>query len=427
MKKLSLLFLFALLLAACSDDDQTKDPIFVTDITISDAGKTFTPGEEVTVRANGFLASDQLIFDIRWPLPEEPIKEGYSLGERALITERTASTITFRAPGRYPASTVTILLERAGGRMPLGEISVSDGQGPKEPQLYGITNSRSINTPTVPRGIVRIDLETKDVTEIVRFGGGEDFRLVSNIRNTNILYGVWEKSGSNGINSFDLSMNCWYYPVQRRIINLCSNFNTIIALEAISDKLLTYANISPAYTRVNVPPIYAPEVQLPAGLKPESLSRYPGVKFDTQLLLSADNGDGTFSPVVIDLNGGHLLRCDPISTNALIPFWIMEPDSKNPKSLKCAGGYILSRGDGTETQFCLWNTTTGTLDVPFATHTNDVRSAAMYFSEDGQTRKLYVQFAGGREGDFIQSYDFETKKWEMFTFFVPFAEILFAK
>lgn len=51
----------------------------------------------------------------------------------------------------------------------------------------------------------------------------------------------------------------------------------------------------------------------------------------------------------------------------------------------------------------------------------------MYYSKDGQTRKLYVQFAGYREGDFIETYDFQTKKWRMFMFYVPFAEILLAR
>lgn len=60
---------------------------------------------------------------------------------------------------------------------------------------------------------------------------------------------------------------------------------------------------------------------------------------------------------------------------------------------------------------------------PFATYPNAVRSAAMYYSKDGQTRKLYVQFAGYREGDFIETYDFQTKEWRMFMFYVPFAEI----
>ena len=45
MKKIHFLLLISLLLAACSDDDKEKQPAFVTNITISDAGKTFNPGD----------------------------------------------------------------------------------------------------------------------------------------------------------------------------------------------------------------------------------------------------------------------------------------------------------------------------------------------------------------------------------------------
>ncbi len=209
---------------------------------------------------------------------------------------------------------------------------------------------------------------------------------------------------------------------------LATDFNNTVSLEMAGDKLLTYCSISyPVYTRLNMPPIHTPEIPLPDGLKPESLSRYPGVIADAHMLLSANNGDGTFSPVVIDIAKEKMHCYDPIKAEALIPFRIMEPSPENPNSLRCKGGYIVSRANGGDTQFCLWDTTAGNLKEPFATYPNAVRSAAMYYSKDGQTRKLYVQFAGYREGDFIETYDFQTKEWRMFMFYVPFAEILLAR
>ena len=56
MKKIHFLILISLLLAACSDDDKEKQPAFVTNITISDAGKTFNPDDAVTVKADGLQA-----------------------------------------------------------------------------------------------------------------------------------------------------------------------------------------------------------------------------------------------------------------------------------------------------------------------------------------------------------------------------------
>ena len=64
MKKIHFLLLISLLLAACSDDDKEKQSAFVTNITISDAGKTFNPGDAVTVKADGLQSGDQIILDL---------------------------------------------------------------------------------------------------------------------------------------------------------------------------------------------------------------------------------------------------------------------------------------------------------------------------------------------------------------------------
>lgn len=64
-------------------------------------------------------------------------------------------------------------------------------------------------------------------------------------------------------------------------------------------------------------------------MKAEALSRYPCIQMsDGNILCSADNGDGTFSPVV--LNGQNIEEKsiyvgEPIEAVALIPFWIVKP------------------------------------------------------------------------------------------------------
>ena len=188
MKKIHFLLLISLLLAACSDDDKEKQPAFVTNITISDAGKTFNPGDAVTVKADGLQSGDQIILDIYWPIADNPLfPEGYSRYTRAVTTEQTTNSITFLAPGHWPASRVEMFLERAGQLQPLGQISVADGQSHEEPYLYGITNSHAIYTPTVPRGITRIDLVTQEISEVIQFHDGEDFCLAANIPGTNAI------------------------------------------------------------------------------------------------------------------------------------------------------------------------------------------------------------------------------------------------
>lgn len=192
---------------------------------------------------------------------------------------------------------------------------------PEEPYLYGITNSHAIYTPTVPRGITRIDLVTQEISEVIQFHDDEDFHLAANIPGTNILCGIREKDGSSFIDGYDLCMHYWCNPVERNAITICSDFNNTVSLEMAGDKLLTYCSISyPVYTRLNMPPIHTPEIPLPDGLKPESLSRYPGVIADVHMLLSANNGDDTFSPVVIDIAKEKMHCYDPIKAEALIPF-----------------------------------------------------------------------------------------------------------
>ena len=55
MKKIHLFLLLGLLLAACDKDkDKDEQPIFVTDIVMPDPGIEFTPGDKVTIKAQGF-------------------------------------------------------------------------------------------------------------------------------------------------------------------------------------------------------------------------------------------------------------------------------------------------------------------------------------------------------------------------------------
>ena len=102
MKKIHLFLLLGLLLAACDKDkDKDEQPIFVTDIVMPDPGIEFTPGDKVTIKAQGFQTDDDIMLDIRWPLVDHPLfDEGYARGVSAVITEKTATSITLLAPGQ---------------------------------------------------------------------------------------------------------------------------------------------------------------------------------------------------------------------------------------------------------------------------------------------------------------------------------------
>lgn len=91
---------------------------------------------------------------------------GFAKGVRGIVTLRTAASVTFLAPGHYPASTTRVLLFRRGHLMPLGKIRVADGV-PKAAALYGISDSDTDKTV-----IDRIDLSTGGVTPIETLGAG---------------------------------------------------------------------------------------------------------------------------------------------------------------------------------------------------------------------------------------------------------------
>ena len=144
MKKLSLYLLLCLLIAACVKNDDKDEPILVTDI-VMPAQTSFNPGDKVTIKAQGIQPGDDIMFEIYWPLPDQPALnyQGYALGVSPVMIEQTTTSITFLAPGHYPASTTKVRLRRSGEIMTLGEISVTNGEAPKEFQLYGIVNSHS--------------------------------------------------------------------------------------------------------------------------------------------------------------------------------------------------------------------------------------------------------------------------------------------
>ena len=356
MTKNYLFLLLGLLLAACSSDDKDEQPILVTNVVMPASGTVFKPGEKVTIMAKGFQDNDEIMFDIRWPLQDEVLHEGYAKGGRGVITEKTATSITFLAPGHWPASTTEILLCRSGQMMSLGKISVADGQAPKDFQLYGIINSRS-NTDR-PYAIEDINLEKPQTVEIVRLADNQDFSCVVNLPGSWSLSGVWTQDNRRTTGLYDLSMNYWEKTGADQLVTMgIATGNSVFGVYQGGDRLFVKTvNVMP-YTRMYIPekPDYG--FLLPEGMKAEVLSRYPCIQMsDGNILCSADNGDGT--------------------------------------------------------EFRLWNPATKTLDEPFTTFSNAACSVATLVSEDFKKQELYVLFDGSRNGRLIYVYDLLKGSWE---------------
>lgn len=427
MKNLSLFLLLCLLFAACAKDEN-KEPILVTDI-VMPTQTSFNPGDKVTISAQGFQPGDNFMFEIYWPLPDQPAMnyQGYALGVSPVMVEQTATSITFLAPGHYPASKTKIRLRRSGDIMTLGEISVTSGEAPKEFQLYGIVNSHSstsydnciehVNFTDTPTNIVKLTEDQKD------------FSCVANVPESQNLCGIQTKDGVRRVFSYDLSMRFWQDMGLENILTLCNGQSSIIAVRQISTNEMMLASIgSWPYTR-NIDQTLNYRYELPAEIKPEALTRYPGVQGSSYLLLSADNGNNSFTPVVLSLNQSStkVYTGDPIEATALIPFWtiISGKDTGTTKYVR-TGGYAVVRPDDGRTDLCLWDQTTMSLKEPFATFPNSARSVTM-LAQDTETMKIYVLFDTNRGGRLIYAYDLVKKDWQRVPDNYPYSEIVMAR
>lgn len=433
MKQLSILFLCCLLLTACSDDDKNEESILVTDIVVSDADKVFKPGETITITAQGFQEGDQFIVDMRWPLddPSGPIKEGSGVSI-AVIKKQTSESISFLVPGHCPAATLKLLLVRDDKQMALCKVSVADGQAPRELQLYGITNSRSMTDH--PRGIQHIDLATGTPADVATLAPGEDFSLVVNAPGNYTLCGLLKQDGKTSTRTFDLSTRHWDSNTSYSPLTFCSRGPSIYAVQHLNEKNLTIysVNTSP-FTRATPAPAN-PTFPIPDGFKPESLSRYTGVSTASYMLFAADNGNGSFSPVIFDLRSAkydiHVF--DPIQADALIPFSIVIPkQAPNPENINTvAVGFALCNSKANKTELRLWNTTTNSLEEPLAIYPygNKLVSIATRFTEDLKTQEIYMLIEGRESGGLIGIYNLQKKEWRNLpNSGFPYSEILFAR
>ena len=427
MKNLSLFLLLCLLFAACAKDED-KEPILVTDI-VMPTQASFKPGDPVTIKAQGFQPDDDIMFEIYWPLPDEPALkyQGSALGVAPVMVEQTATSITFLAPGHYPASTTKVRLRRSGDIMTLGEIAVTSGEAPKEFQLYGIVNSHSstsydnciehVNFTDTPTNIVKLTEDQKD------------FSCVANVPESQNLCGIQTKDGVRRVFSYDLSMRFWQNMELENILTLCNGQSSIIAVRQISDNEMILASIgSWPYTR-DIDQTLNYRYELPAEIKPEALTRYPGVQGGSYLLLSADNGNNSFTPVVLSLNQSSrkVYTGEPIQATALIPFWtIISGKDTGTTKYVLTGGYAVVRADDGQTDLCLWNQATMSLEEPFVTFPNSARSVTM-LAQDTETMKIYVLFDTNRGGRLIYAYDLVKKDWQRVPDNYPYSEIVMAR
>ena len=336
MKKFLLLLLSGAIFGACSD--RAAHPALVTGVVMPPESRVFTPGDGVTVSAEGFEADDEIMFEIHWEEGAEGFApNGCAKGLRGIVTARSAASVTFLAPGHYPASTVTVLLFRRGHLMPLGKIRVADGV-PESEALYGISDS-----DTDGAAIDRIDLSTGEVTRVATLGIGRGIACAVGLPGSGWIYGVC----SGSMAGFDLTMN-YYDDFGYRNSLLAGHISdSSVGLLSYNAERLTLTTRSATRSPSPVPVSW----QVPDEVV-QTLAVQPFVRVGSDLLLAQRNADGTCAPLVLRVYGGAGPG-EAVGADAMIPFWTVVASADEPEKRYQVGGYAVSAGG--KTQLRLFN------------------------------------------------------------------------
>lgn len=415
MKKYLSLFLLVAFLCACSTDDGEGTP-FVTDVVMPSPTEVFAPGDVVTVRAHGFETDDDIMLRITWPLAQAPLGEGYADGVWAVVTGHTASSISFLAPGGYPAGVTEVKLFRRGKAMPLGSISVSDGLPPEELSLYGIAQCLTGET-----AIDRIHRTTGELTRIETLGVPNGIRCVVNTPGSNRIYGLAPDGNIGAAAFYDLTMRYFRDSGYDNVVVAGTLANSAAFLRYEEGRLvLMELNM----TRANVsapPPASWP---LASGITPEMLGGNPFVTVHGgYLLLSAHIGEGTYSPLVLCLRTGEWVARtgDAERADALVPFGVLMP-ADGSDSYYAVGGYAVARDGVTELR--LYDPEKMEFDRTLTTVQATVRSVAV-LPDEGKTKEIYL-LCDGDGGAQVRVYDMQSGTQKVLGS-VPSSEIVLAK
>ena len=243
------------------------------------------------------------------------------------MTERTAGSITFLAPGHYPPSTVGVQLFRGGILQTLGTIRVSDGVQ-HEPFLYTLAPAAAGGTsvarsPMYGSADMREEVLTTGLTLDYAVGsigtgtacGMADGRLVD----LDLVTRHTQESGDGALLAGSISASA------------------VAALYGRDDRLYLSGGTSQPYSW-----------QLPEGITADRIVRQPFAYAFQALLLTVRNDDGTFSPLVLPLSGGFGALLGPaVASEYLLPYWIMQPSADDPARLERVGGYAALHGNMT--------------------------------------------------------------------------------
>lgn len=400
MKNIPLLVFALFLFWGCTSSDEEVQQPFVSQIVMPSQSEQFAPGDEVTVSAVGFQADDDIMLRITWPLTDAAEQEGSADGVWGIVTARTATSITFLAPGHYPASTVEVKLFRRGKVMSIGTVSVADGQAPEEFALYGITNGGATGAV-----VDRIDTTTGEPTQVAVLGPGRDLACAVNVPGSNSLYGVSPEGGNGAAVSYDLTMR--YYrdsgSSNMLLAGVVGNYSTAAFLRHEADRLVINSlSVLPVRSNAAKPASWL----LPDGMEPAALGRYSFVTSASGFLLAADRGDGSFSAVLLEVASPDrtMIVGEPVQADEMVPFCVALPAEEEVPVWVC--GYAVAVANKTELR--LFDPESMSFGQTLVEIEGTVRSVAVR-SEGKEVQELYLLCDNGTDERQIHVYDLISK------------------
>lgn len=315
---------------ACSEKDSSGEADLVRQVVMPSETQEFMAGDAVTVSAEGFAEGDQILFEIHWTEGSGDFApEGYAKGVRGIVTSRTATQLTFLAPGHYPASTVGVLLFRGGLIQTLGRIRVAEGL--PEKGLYGLVPTLAGTT-----AVERIDLATGEAIPWHTMQETESLHAVVCASGSGILSGL--NDDGRGA-AFDLTMNLYQDLDGVELLTLCATRgNDVVGFAYSKESEMLHVVGNSRYSW-----------RLPEGVTPGMIEDCPATSASDLLLLGLCLPDGRRAPLLLTVYGGS--QTGPaLSAEALLPFWCITPTAEISETYKLAGGYAVSVGGRTRLQ-----------------------------------------------------------------------------
>lgn len=323
MWKITIGVLLCALLAGCGLKVERPADELVTQIEMP-VGECFAPGDEVTVRAVGFAAGDEIWFEVFWSEgSEEFAPNGSAKGIRGTVTGRTDTSISFLVPGHYPPATVNVLLFRSGLFQRLGTIRTGDGVR-HEISLHTLSATPGGGTivaacPMYGSADLREEVLTTDLTlecVVGRFGPGTACGIAD-----------------GQLVELDLVTRQTEIQGEGCLLVGAASESTVAGLFVRDDRL--------CFSGGSLPRAW----QLPEGVTADRIVRQPFAFAFNALLLAVRNDDGTLSPLVLPLSDSRALLGPAVESKTLLPYWMMKPATDNPSQWERVGGYAVLHDD----------------------------------------------------------------------------------